>query len=366
MTSPVAPGYQAEVDTLTPEAWCREVAAFKDANLYQVWQHRASPDPAAVSRMVVRRAGNITALAEVRLLRVPLVPFIRLGVAYALWGPLFKRNDDIDLDDFKHAIRAMRNEYAIRRGMVLRISPRLYREADQDALSILADEGFLPVSHGRSSHSLVMDLAPDVDQIRRELDKKWRNCLSKAERAGLKVTSGTGVDMFDGFIEVYNRMLHRKQFVPSADIEKHRRLQQELPGPMKMQVVLASGDEGPCAGAIYSALGDTAVYLFGATDDSGMRTSASYLVQWRVITELKELGVARYDLNGVDPKGNPGPYHFKRGLAGSRAMEVSFAGQFQTTSGPLANRSFLMADRLRHQLSSLRSLRPVGAGTSVR
>jgi hypothetical protein len=360
MTTPLASGYEAEVDAITPEAWCGQVAKFKDANLYQVWQHGAGNDPATVSRLVVRRGGATAALAEVRLLRAPLV---RFTVAYALWGPLFKSDDPAsDADDFRQAVRAMRNEYAIRRGMVVRVNPRLFANQDDHMLSVLAEEGFLRVAHRRSSQSLIMDLSDDLDQIRRQLDKKWRNCLSKAERSNLTITSGDSIELFDGFVQLYERMLQRKQFVPSADIAKHRRIQQELPEPMKMQVVLASDDAGPCAGAIFSALGDTAVYLFGATDDAGMRSSASYLVQWTIIQQLKALGIAHYDLNGVDPKHNPGTYHFKRGLAGSRAVEVTFAGQFQTMKGSVANRSFLFADRIRHEITLLRAPRAASAG----
>jgi lipid II:glycine glycyltransferase (peptidoglycan interpeptide bridge formation enzyme) len=170
--------------------------------------------------------------------------------------------------------------------------------------------------------------------------------------------------LFDEFVHVYDRMLQRKQFVPSADIGRHRRIQQLLPESMKMQVVIARNQTGPCAGAIYSALGDTALYLFGATDDAGMKTSASYLVQWAIVKKLKERGVAYYDLNGINPQLNPGTYHFKRGLAGSKAIEVSFAGQFQTMKGSLANRCVEFGDRLRHQMQTRRASAPQGAGAA--
>jgi lipid II:glycine glycyltransferase (peptidoglycan interpeptide bridge formation enzyme) len=178
---------------------------------------------------------------------------------------------------------------------------------------------------------------------------------SKAERSCLTIRSGTTLDLFDSFVHVYDRMLRRKQFTPSADVSKHRCIQQELPEPMRMRVVLACFEDEPCAGAIYSALGDTAVYLFGATDEVGMRSAASYLVQWQVVQELKQLGVAYYDLNGVDPRRNHGTYVFKRGLAGKDAIEVTFAGQFQATNGSIASRCVALADQLRYQLMSARA-----------
>ena len=218
----------------------------------------------------------------------------------------------------------------------------------------LADEGFTPVSHVRTRRSLLVDLAPSLEELRRDLDKKWRNCLSKAERSNLTISHGTSLELFDAFLPVYERMLDRKQLSASADIQKHRRLQQELPEHLKMRVVLASHEGAPCAGAIYTALGDTAVYLFGGTDPVGMRTSASYLVQWEVIGALKAGGSKHYDLNGIDPVANPGTYHFKQGLGGKKGREVTFAAQFQAVNFSIMNYSLLLAERVRHEMRTAR------------
>jgi lipid II:glycine glycyltransferase (peptidoglycan interpeptide bridge formation enzyme) len=152
-------------------------------------------------------------------------------------------------------------------------------------------------------------------------------------------------------------MLQRKRFTPQADVQRHRRLQQDLPEHLKMRVVIASHGGNPCAGAIYSALGDTAVYLFGATDDLGMRTCASYQVQWEIVRSLKQAGVNGYDLNGADPALNAGTYHFKRGLAGKRGAEVTFAPHFQAVHASLVNQTLLLVDRARLALRTVRSRR---------
>ena len=358
MTRPLASGYRAEVDSIDPRAWYEQVAAFSDANLYQLWHHGAGDAPLTrVSPFVLRKDGEVVAAAEVRLFRLPVV---RRGIAYVLWGPVCRRHD-LGPDVFRQAIRAMRNEYVGRRGMVLRISPRLLVEQHQHEVRAMADEEFSAVEHVRATTSLVVDLTPDLEELRRDLEKKWRNCLSKAERSGLTIESGTGLDLFDAFVGVYDRMLQRKQFAPSADIQKHRRIQQHLPEHLKMRVVVASHEGQPCAGAIYSALGDTAVYLFGATDDAGMRTSASYLVQWEVVTALKAHGSSYYDLNGINPASNPGTYHFKLGLAGKKANEVTFAGQFQASDASIANYPLLLADRVRHGMRTARARRAMTA-----
>ena len=346
-------GYTAEVDQCDATAWYESVSTFADANLYQLWQQGAGRERFTdVSRIVVRDGVELVAAAEVRLFRVPFTPF---GIAYALWGPLCRRTRESERGIFRLAIQAMRQEYVTRRGMILRVSPRLVAERDDDCLGALSDEGFSPVPDIKRRQSLILDLSPALDDLRKGLDKKWRNCLSKAERAGLTIQSGTTEDLFATFIGIYERMLKRKQFAPSADIQKHLRIQQALPAHLKMRVVIASSGADACAGAIYSALGDTAVYLFGATDETGMRTSASYLVQWEVLKALKDVGIKHYDVNGVDQIANPGTYHFKRGLAGRHGVPVTFLGQFQALDESIANRSLLAVDRLQRSMRIARA-----------
>jgi hypothetical protein len=336
--------YTVEVDTFESGSWYDRIAGFDDANLYQLWLQGSGDTE--FSRIALKSSsGEIVAAAEVRLFHVPLT---RRGIAYVLWGPVARRNASADPAVFRHAIRALRDEYVVRRGMVLRINPRLLEGEDEACLAILAEEGFSRLQHVRVSRTLVMDLGPDLDTLRRNFDKKWRNCLSKAERSDLTVTTGTGLDLFDQFCGVYRQLLARKKFDPSADIDRHRRIQESLPEALKMRIVIVSHEGRPCAGAIYSALGDTAVYLFGATDETGMKLSASYLVQWEVLRALKAGDVRRYDLNGIDPENNPGPYHFKLGLAGKTGAAVTFAGQFQAVAPSIGNYSLLLADKARH------------------
>jgi lipid II:glycine glycyltransferase (peptidoglycan interpeptide bridge formation enzyme) len=200
-----------------------------------------------------------------------------------------------------------------------------------------------------------MDIACDLDDIRKGFDRKWRNQLTKAEKAGLTITSGSSLELIDEFALVYQEMLQRKQFVPSADLQRHRSIQTLLPPDLQMGIVLARHEGRPCAGAIYSALGDTAVYLFGATNDSGMRTCGSYLVQWEVLKLLKERATTYYDLHGINPEANPGTYHFKQGLAGKRGRQVTFVGQFQAFQPSIVNSALLLGGRLRQQARTSRA-----------
>jgi hypothetical protein len=345
MKRPLAAGFSVEVDGVDDRAWHDLAGCFTDSNIYQLWQRESAQTLlTGTSRLLVKRRGDVVAAAEARLFRLPLTS---RGIAYLRWGPLWRRDGATDLHGFRQVVRALRNEYVCRRRMILRLNPRLFRDDDQQCLDILRDEGFAAIADAPTERTLLMDLTPGLDDLRRGFDKKWRNCLSKAERSGLTIEVGPREALFDEFATLYAEMLDRKQFVPTSDIQLHRRIQAVLPPAAKMNVVIARSEGRPCAGAVISALGTTGLYLFGATNDVGMRTSGSYQVQWEVLKLLKDRNVDLYDLHGINPEANPGTYTFKKGLAGKSGREATFAGQLQSFEPSIASHSLLLMERWR-------------------
>jgi hypothetical protein len=324
MTRPLASGYSTAIDSSHGIVWTTAIASFRDANLYQL---AGQSGARSTSRFVLHDNSAIVSMAEVRIKRLPL---IGLGMAYVFRGPLVDGPHVSDHNVFRQSLRALRNEYVGKRGLVLRINSNLVEEFDGERIEIFKEEGFAPVPYLRRRQSLLVDLsAKNADDVRENLDKKWRNCLRKAEKSELDVVSGQSLEYFDAFLPLYDAMLQRKRFRPTADVMWHRRIQQDLPDPLKMTVVLATLRGQPCAGAIVSRVGERAVFLFGAANDEGLRTCASYLVQWRIVTDLMDAGCRYYDLNGINRVTNEGTFHFKRGLAGRTGIEVTDARQFQ-------------------------------------
>src|SRR5262249_8598137 len=81
---------------------------------------------------------------------------------------------------------------------------------------------------------------------------------------------------------------------------------------------------------VVSAIGDTAIYLLGATSDDGLKLKGAYLLQWRAMQWLKERGCRWYELGGINPEENPGVYEFKSGFGGDQTRHLG-------TSEPAAN-----------------------------
>lgn len=325
-------GFASEVDTVDEQEWYRILQGFNDANIHQTYAAAVvAGSRHNISHLILRKNGEIVAAAQARITRIPL---LNVGVATIQAGPLWERaGNEPDLESFRQAIRASRNEYVCKRGLVLRLIPEI--SDDSPCFSaILGEEGFSLTRDARDM-TIIMDLNTPLEELYEGLAKKWKYNLRVANKGNLELIEGTSEDLFGAFLGIYNEMVSRKKFVSFSDINKFRKIQARLPENFKMIIMLARSDEGLCAGLICTAIGKSVTWLFGATSISGLKSCGSYLLQWKLIEKLKEKGFSTYDLGGIDPAGNPGSYRFKRDLGGVNGREVYRLGRFDSHPGLL-------------------------------
>jgi len=322
--------YSAEVDRIDKEAWYDLLNRFGDANLYQTWSYDAARyGERGISHLVLKKGGVEVAAAQARIVRLP---GLNKGIAYVRWGPLWRRSGDAeDPEVFRQAVRALRNEFSVKRHLVLRIYPLAFREDPNTIERILFEEGYTQHEEEGFNRTLILDLSPSLPEIRASFDQKWRNCLNRAEKNGLELIMGDEDLLFEKIRPMFDEMVQRKGLDLEGDIEHLRKVQKDLHGPLKMKVALCLLNGELCAGAIFSAMGTSGIYLVGATSNIGMKTNGSYLLQWAFITWMKEAGFQSYDLNGINPDTNPGTYKFKLGVAGKKGKDVRFLGRYQVS-----------------------------------
>lgn len=351
--------YTAEFDTFDAAAWNKILERFDDANIYQTWSYDAiRHGEARLSHFVLRRSRRIVSAGQLVVVKIPL---LGTGAAYMRWGPLWRERDGRpDTMVFRMAIRALRNEYVIRRGLCLRIFPAVFADTDASLKDIMSDEGYVPSPGETAQRTLLLDITRETDELRSNFKQKWRNCLNKAERNQLEAGIGDDDAMFGEFIGIYRQLLERKRFKVPNDINQFRTIQGLLPKEHKMGVFLTGVDGAVSSGAVCSAIGDTGVYLFGATNREGMKTNGSYLIQWNIIRWLKESGCRCYNLNGINPETNPGSFHFKAGVAGKTGRDARYLGRFDSYSGSLGATLVFFANRIlqcfRNTLAAFRSI----------
>jgi hypothetical protein len=220
-------------------------------------------------------------------------------------------------------LKAIADEYGRRRRLLVRILPNVFRDdpAAPAFETACGEVGFQPGTSVAPYRTIRVDLTPAPELIRKRLDQKWRNQLNAAERNGLTIREGTGDDLFAEFAAIYRELLARKQFETTVDIDQFARIQRALPEPLKMRVLLCENDGKLLAGLVGAAVGDTGLYLLGATSSEGMKAKGSYLLQWRMMQWLCERGCCWYELGGVNPERNPGVFHFKSGLGGAEVLQ---------------------------------------------
>lgn len=319
--------FSAHVDRVDEAGWNTLLERFADANIYQTWAYGAvSWGDRQLSHLTLYEGGAAVAVAQVRIVRIAV---LGAGIAYVRWGPLcVARGTAWDARVWTAAARALVQEYAVRRGLLLRIVPPVFLQDQSagDVLVSLRGLGFAEDARVRQYHTHRVDLRLGADALRRQLSSRWRRQLGIAERNQLDVAEGQSDELYQQFLDLYREMMTRKQFDTSVDVDEFGSIQRRLPAAQKMMTFVCRRGGQPVAGLVVATVGTTAIYLLAATGDEGLDARGSYLLQWHAMQRLQQMGLDWYDLGGVNPDVNPGVFTFKSGMGG---QDVVQAGRYQ-------------------------------------
>lgn len=326
--------FEIEIDSVTASEWNGVIDGFQDANVYQTWCYGSVRwGEANLSHLVLRRDSTVVAATQLRIVRAGPLPG---GIAHVRWGPLVHRTDsDLQAEVLNEMASALHDEYVRKRRLYLRILPNAFADSPTGELFERAFSNPFKIRSRVTSveRTFVIDLRPPLDQIRKQLDQKWRNQLNRAERNDLTVRAGTGMVEYELFAIIYAEMRRRKRFETSVNVDEFARLCDQLENNSPLRILLCCAGREVVSGIICSAMGNTGVYLLGATSPAGLQVKGAYLLQWSMIRWLKENGFEYYDLGGINPAENPGVYHFKKGLSGTdvtRLEPIEASGHFMS------------------------------------
>jgi lipid II:glycine glycyltransferase (peptidoglycan interpeptide bridge formation enzyme) len=346
MTSSLSLDSHVATDAVAESEWNEYVLGFQDATINQTWSFGASlSGQGNLSHVVVRRDGTVAALAQVRLVRTPV---INRGMAYLAWGPLWHRTgNERDFNALREILHALGVEYTGRRRLYLEVKPHLW-DTEPEAgriCQLFAAAGFRHLPS--AERTVTRSLEPALPEIRKHVAQKWRNQLNYAEKSGLEAAAGTENELLDRFVPVYREMVSRKDYPNPVDIARFVAMSKAQPDSLKPLVVLASLGGEVIAGGVFSVVGTTGIYLLGGTSKKGLAVKASYLVQWRAIEWMKQRGLSVYDVGGTDRVRSPGTYHFKAGICGKDPREQTRLGTFVACSSPLSRGAVILGKFVR-------------------
>ncbi|MDZ7833630.1 MAG: GNAT family N-acetyltransferase [Desulfobacterales bacterium] len=319
-----------EVDEVDKEEWGAILKIFKDANFYQTWEHgEMTWGVKNMSHLVLKKNGSIVAAAQ--LWKVEL-PVIKAGFAHVSWGPMWRlKGEAIDLQVIENMLRALFNEYVMRRGLLLKIrSYELESGKEADSIKALLDkEKFNWNSNENQYRTILLNISISLEELKKNFRRKWRQALNRGGGKGVIIEEGANAQLFEHIEDVYEDMVERKAFtIYIADIKKQMMIQNKLPDNMKMRVFLSRYDNEVVGALVVFGIGNTGMPIIAATGtkDIKNRLNSSYVLYWHAIKWLKEQGYEYFDLRGYDPDVYPGPSYFKAGFGGN---DVRFIGTYE-------------------------------------
>jgi peptidoglycan pentaglycine glycine transferase (the first glycine) len=283
-----------------------------------VLQSAGWADLKAATGWTVRRFMLEGGVAQVLLKPLPF----GVSVAYAPRGPL------VAPERLAEAIAAVRGALAQERCASLLCDPEAPEDpalrASLARVGVRASPVFV-----QPRRTLLMDLSKGDDELFAAMRKKTRQYIHKAERAGV-VTEETR-DL-DRFMKVLGAVAQRDRFA----IRSRGYFEKLLAafGDRALLMLARVGDDD--AGAMLLVrMADRAWELYGGWSGAHAEARPFYLLKWRAMLRMRQLGVRRYDMCGLaegadDPLA--GVENFKLGYGGEVA---SWIGALETPVRPL-------------------------------
>ena len=261
----------------------------------------------------VRRFVLEGGVAQVLLKPLPL----GLSVAYAPRGPL------VAPEHLGEAIAALREALARERCASLLCDP----EAPDDP-AIRASLARTGVSASpvfvQPRRTLLMDLTKGDEELFAAMRKKTRQYIHKAERAAVVTEESRDVDRF---MKVLSAVGQRDRFAIRSR-EYFETLLSAF-GDRALLMFARIGDEDTGA-MLLVRMADRAWELYGGWSGAHAEARPFYLLKWRAMLRMRQLGVRRYDMYGLaDSADDPlaGVENFKLGYGGE---VVEWIGALET------------------------------------
>ena len=240
-----------------------------------------------------------------------------ISVAYVPRGPL------VAPERLADAIAALRDALRHERCASLLCDPEVPDDAAVRAglarVGVHASPVFV-----QPRRTLLMDLSKGDEELFAVMRRKTRQYIHKAERAGV-VTEETR-DL-DRFMKVLGAVATRDRFA-IRQREYYERLLAAFGDRALLMIARLGGDD---AGAMLLVrMADRAWELYGGWSGAHAEARPFYLLKWRAMLRMRQLGVRRYDMYGLaegadDPLA--GVENFKLGYGGD---VVAWIGALET------------------------------------
>jgi len=172
--------------------------------------------------------------------------------------------------------------------------------------------------------TVFIDLTVPDEDLRRALHPKWRNRLVAAEASPLKFQRvGEKPAQYQWLLEREGLQRQARSyralpasFVPAWQVA----IASRWPNRSAMLTVRCDIGRDPVAAMMFLLHGRSATYHVGWSNDEGRQHNAHNLLLWRALGMLREQGIDRLDLGGVNTQRGASLARFKLGTGGRLAL----------------------------------------------
>jgi hypothetical protein len=304
---------------ISPAEWRLLLNAAPRANLLQSWPYAVAArlhDQMMSRRGRIVEAGRTLGILQIQEVRVGPVHVLRLHR-----GPLWL-DADPPFPRWQAFFRLLACEFPRRIGRWRHILPEL--DASEETRALIEAAGFRPRNQ-EPYRTILLDLTPPLDTIRRRLKGKWRNSLCQAERSGIAIAADIVGATTSGFLARYGLDKSARGYRGPKPARLATLIAAAAPAGEMLILNAQQGDTTVAAVLIFRH-GQVATYQAGWTTEYGRQTRAHHLLLWRAIETLKTAGAATLDLGGIHPRMAEGVTRFKEGLGGEPMTLIGLYG----------------------------------------
>jgi lipid II:glycine glycyltransferase (peptidoglycan interpeptide bridge formation enzyme) len=289
-------------------------------NLLQSWEYGAAKEASGgwtPKRLVIFNQDDLPiALVQVLTKCIPLLG----GIARINRGPLLFDGDAInDLELKLEALKILMAEARCRQWWVIQIAPELCDS--YDARVGLQKLGLRKQKKTAWASSL-MDLSLSIDDLYRNLNRRWKRALSKASKLGVIVKSAeltekrlanvlrsySDLQKLNKFVGIDTRLIKEMSKSKSADWDFNL---------FVAELVTESSLKEEVGYRVTIRNGHTVLDFLVSTNEKGRHVGANSALYWHAILQAKESGCRWFDVGGFNELTPQGISDFKRGLNGT-------------------------------------------------
>jgi hypothetical protein len=304
---------------MSHECWRELLVQAPRANLLQSWPYAVASrvhDQMMSRRGIILDAGTRLGLMQIQEVKLGPVHVVKLHR-----GPLWLSHE-VSLEDWRKFFELFDREFPRRLGRWRQVLPEL-DESDEN-LALLKNAG-LRRKGPEPYRTILLDLAPSLDDIRRAFKGKWRNALSQAERSAVTARCDKPGRGADHFLKTYASDKSARGYRGPTPARLRTLIASAAPTDDVLIVNAMKSDEIIASVLLFSH-GRCATYQAGWTSEEGRACRAHHLLLWTAISALKNKGITALDLGGIHPKTAEGVTRFKQGLGGAPMTLVGLYG----------------------------------------